>query len=82
MKNFKDLPLNKDLEVYAKKNLPNNPDTTSTPKELKKKMLYGSIDESTNTFSNKFRQLYRTNKLMTFKQWIKVIDDLIDDLQN
>ena len=93
MKKFKDLPLDKNLEIYAKKNIPNNPDPTSTPEELKKKMLYGSaetfitrlkmkllysgIDESTTAFINKFRQLYRTGKLMTFKQWINVMDDLI-----
>ena len=96
MKKFKDLPLTKDFEKYAQKNLPNNPDTTSTPEQLKKKMLYGSaetfitrlkmkllysgIDESTTTFINKFRQMYRTGKLMTFKQWINVMDDLIDEL--
>ena len=44
MKKFKDLPLDKNLEIYAKKNIPNNPDTTSTPEELKKKMLYGSAE--------------------------------------
>ena len=44
MKKFKDLPLDKNLEKYARQNIPNNPDTTSTPEELKKKMLYGSAE--------------------------------------
>ena len=95
MKKFKDLPLDKNLEKYAKKNIPDNPDLM-TPEELKKKMLFGSaetfitrlkmkmlysgIDENTTTFINKFRQLYRTGKLMTFREWISVMDDLIDDL--
>ena len=42
-----------------------------------------SIDEAflSSTFISKFRKLYQSNKVMTFKDWLFEIEDLIDDLK-
>ena len=42
-----------------------------------------SIDEAflSSTFISKFRKLYQSNRVMTFKDWLFEIEDLIDDLK-
>ena len=42
-----------------------------------------SIDEAflNSTFISKFRKLYQSNRVMSFKDWLFEIEDLIDDLK-
>ena len=42
-----------------------------------------SIDEAflSSTFISKFRKLYQSNRVMSFKDWLFEIEDLIDDLK-
>ena len=38
------------------------------------------LNEDINQFVLKFKKYYREGKLMSFKNWIKVMDELLDDL--
>ena len=38
------------------------------------------LNEDINRFISKFRRMYLSGKLMKFREWIDVMDDLLDDL--
>ena len=62
--------------------LPNNPDLKSN-----KKVLYGDkgndkqvLDETIEKFLIKTRTQYRKGRVYTFKDWIKIVRELLDEL--
>jgi|TARA_B100000073_G_scaffold31772_1_gene24165 hypothetical protein len=38
------------------------------------------LNEDINRFISKFRRMYLSGRLMKFREWIDVMDDLLDDL--
>ena len=38
------------------------------------------LNEDINKFISKFRRMYLSGRLMKFREWIDVMDDLLDDL--
>jgi hypothetical protein len=38
------------------------------------------LNEDINKFISKFRRMYLSGKVMKFREWIDVMDDLIDEL--
>lgn len=62
--------------------LPNNPDLKSN-----KKVLFGDkindnqlLDETIEKFLVKTRREYRKGRVYTFKEWIKLVRQLLDEL--
>ena len=41
-----------------------------------------NISEDINSFTNKFRQTYRSGKMLTFRQWCDKVEELLDELNN
>jgi len=40
------------------------------------------INEDINSFTNQFRQTYRSGKMLTFRQWCDKIEELLDTLND
>ena len=41
---------------------------------------YGLLEEDFNKFVSLFRKYYYSGKMMRFREWLEVIDDLVDTL--
>jgi hypothetical protein len=39
------------------------------------------LNEDINQFVLKFKKYYREGKVMSFKNWLKVMEELLDELQ-
>lgn len=41
---------------------------------------YQQLDENIEKFLLQFRREFRKGRLLTFKQWIKIVDELLDEI--
>jgi len=49
-------------------------------KKINADTKYQQLDENIEKFLLQFRREFRKGRLLTFKQWIKIVDELLDEI--
>jgi len=77
----------KDLEFWKQQNRKGSAQTRmkrkgSIPQKDGNPMFeeYGTLEEDFNKFISVFRKYYYSGKMMRFRDWLEVVDDLIEEL--
>jgi len=58
----------------------NKPDSRKTYSEFLNADELNLLSENYEKFIVKFRRYYRTGRLLTFRQWLNVVGELLDEL--